>query len=77
VSAPVAHEKHRADSDACSLETTRLWPAIPNGLQRTPPPDGGPVVVAGQVVPVGTTVQIPTWSRTRLSCVIAPRATDA
>jgi hypothetical protein len=29
-------------------ETLRLQPAIPNGVQRMPPPDGGPVVVAGQ-----------------------------
>jgi hypothetical protein len=49
---------------ARSLETTRLWPAVPNGVQRKPPPDGGPVVVAGHLVPVGTSVQIPTWSRT-------------
>jgi cytochrome P450 len=43
-------------------ETLRLQPAVPNGVQRTPPPAGGPVVVAGHVVPVGTAVQIPTWS---------------
>jgi cytochrome P450 len=29
-------------------ETIRLQPAVPNGVQRIPPPEGGPVVVAGQ-----------------------------
>jgi cytochrome P450 len=29
-------------------ETIRLQPAIPNGVQRTPPKEGGPVLVAGQ-----------------------------
>jgi cytochrome P450 len=29
-------------------ETIRLQPAVPNGVQRTPPKEGGPVVVAGQ-----------------------------
>jgi cytochrome P450 len=29
-------------------ETLRLQPAVPNGVQRTPPPAGGPVIVAGQ-----------------------------
>jgi cytochrome P450 len=48
-------------------ETLRLQPAVPNGVQRTPPPEGGPVVVAGYVVPVGTAVQIPTWSSMFLS----------
>jgi cytochrome P450 len=31
-------------------ETLRLMPAIPNGVHRMPPPDGGPVLVAGQYV---------------------------
>jgi cytochrome P450 len=31
-------------------ETLRLQPATPNGAQRLPPPEGGPVVVAGQYV---------------------------
>jgi cytochrome P450 len=29
-------------------ETLRLQPAVPNGVQRTPPQEGGPVIVAGQ-----------------------------
>jgi cytochrome P450 len=29
-------------------ETLRLAPAVPGGAQRTPPPDGGPVAIAGQ-----------------------------
>jgi cytochrome P450 len=29
-------------------EVLRLHPALPNGAQRTPPVDGGPVNVAGQ-----------------------------
>jgi hypothetical protein len=29
-------------------ETLRLQPAVPNGVQRTPPEEGGPVLVAGQ-----------------------------
>lgn len=29
-------------------ETIRLHPAVPNGVQRTPPRDNGPVMVAGQ-----------------------------
>jgi cytochrome P450 len=45
-------------------ETLRLQPAVPNGVQRTPPPEGGSVIVAGHVVPVGTAIQIPTWSST-------------
>jgi cytochrome P450 len=32
-------------------ETLRLQPPVPNGVQRMPPPDGGPVVVAGQYAP--------------------------
>jgi hypothetical protein len=35
---------------------------VPNGVQRTPPPHSGSVAVAGHVVPVGTTVQVSTWS---------------
>jgi cytochrome P450 len=31
-------------------ETIRLQPAVPNGVQRVPPWDGGPVMVAGQSV---------------------------
>jgi cytochrome P450 len=31
-------------------ETLRLQPAVPNGVQRTPPPEGGYVIVAGQYV---------------------------
>jgi cytochrome P450 len=31
-------------------ETLRLQPALPNGAQRMPPHNGGPVVVAGQYV---------------------------
>jgi cytochrome P450 len=34
--------------NAIIQETLRLHPALPNGSQRTPPPDGGPVIVAGQ-----------------------------
>jgi cytochrome P450 len=29
-------------------ETLRLQPAVPNGVQRMPPADGGDVIVAGQ-----------------------------
>jgi cytochrome P450 len=29
-------------------ETIRLQPAVPNGVQRMPPKEGGPVLVAGQ-----------------------------
>jgi cytochrome P450 len=29
-------------------ETLRLQPAVPNGVQRMPPDEGGPVLVAGQ-----------------------------
>jgi cytochrome P450 len=29
-------------------ETLRLQPAIPNGVQRTAPKEGGPVIVADQ-----------------------------
>jgi cytochrome P450 len=29
-------------------ETLRLQPAIPNGVQRTTPKEGGPVIVADQ-----------------------------
>jgi cytochrome P450 len=36
--------------DAVLSETLRLQPALPNGVQRTPPLSGGPVVVAGQFV---------------------------
>jgi cytochrome P450 len=43
-------------------ETLQLQPALPNGAQRLPPPEGGSVIVAGHVVPVGTTCQVPTWS---------------
>jgi cytochrome P450 len=59
-----------ADDTIVSFETLRLCPAVPNGVQRTPPPHGGPVPVAGHVVPVGTTVQIPTWSREYLFTII-------
>jgi cytochrome P450 len=31
-------------------ETLRLMPVFPNGTARMPPPDGGPVMVAGQYV---------------------------
>jgi hypothetical protein len=69
-------------------ETLRLRLVIPDGVPRTPPPDGGPAVVGSQyvsllissapmclrlcsIIPVGTTVQIPTYSRQ------SPRAATA
>jgi cytochrome P450 len=36
--------------EAVINETLRLQPAVPSGFQRVPPPDGGPVMVAGQYV---------------------------
>jgi cytochrome P450 len=33
-------------------ETLRLQPVAPSGVQRTPPKNGGPVLVAGQCVTV-------------------------
>jgi cytochrome P450 len=39
--------------EAVINETIRLQPAVPGGVQRLPPSDGGPVMVAGQyVVPI-------------------------
>jgi cytochrome P450 len=43
-------------------ESMRLLPAVPNGVQRRPPPGAGTVLVAGNPVPQGTTVQIGTFS---------------
>lgn len=43
-------------------EAMRLQPAVPNGVQRLPPPGSGPVTVDNIVVPPGTTVQIPSYS---------------
>jgi hypothetical protein len=51
-------------------ETLRLQPAIPNGVQRTAHNNQGPLSVAGYIIPPGTSVQIPTWSRESLHLTV-------
>ncbi|KAH8550520.1 cytochrome P450 [Umbelopsis sp. PMI_123] len=42
------------------MEATRLYPAVPGGLPRVTPKGGE--VIAGQFIPEGTVVEVPTWS---------------
>ncbi|KAF8516666.1 cytochrome P450 [Gautieria morchelliformis] len=43
-------------------ETLRLQPAVPNGVQRVPPPGSRDTLIAGHLVPPSTTVQTSTYS---------------
>ncbi|KAH8550522.1 cytochrome P450 [Umbelopsis sp. PMI_123] len=45
---------------AIIMEVTRLYPAVPGGLPRVTPKGGE--VIAGQFIPEGTIVEVPTWS---------------
>ncbi|KIJ45960.1 hypothetical protein M422DRAFT_29605 [Sphaerobolus stellatus SS14] len=43
-------------------EALRLQPVLPSGTQRVLPKGNGPVMVAGQMIPEGTVVQIPAYT---------------
>jgi len=48
------------DLNAIILETLRLYPPVPGGLQRVTPPQGAQI--AGRHVPGNMIVSTPTWS---------------
>jgi cytochrome P450 len=59
--------------EAVINETLRLQPAVPTGVQRVPPADGGPVMVAGQYVLLSLSIvhdgkTFLAWSRLEPQC---------
>ncbi|KAJ7675032.1 high nitrogen upregulated cytochrome P450 monooxygenase 2 [Mycena olivaceomarginata] len=51
--------------NACINEALRLFPAVPTFICRSPKVGGGPVLVAGRVVPEGTNILLPFWALQR------------
>ncbi|KAF8168800.1 cytochrome P450 [Mycena galopus ATCC 62051] len=51
--------------NACINEALRLYPAVPTFICRSPKVGGGPVLVAGRVVPEGTNILLPFWALQR------------